>query len=80
VSDSDKFWQKHEIRADFYRDSSDPQASYLVFRPAQGLAEPDLLLYWVDEELRGHSLPADARLLRFFRRMFQGLANLFCTA
>ena len=59
-------WRKHAIRTTFYGDSNSPPQIYVVLKPTQELGEPDLLLYWTDNQVQGETLPAQARLLGTF--------------
>jgi hypothetical protein len=66
VGTSDRLWQKHAIRTEFYGDSAHPQNIYVVLQPVQELNEPDLLLYWAVNATRGTALPGDAQLVGAF--------------
>jgi len=63
VSESSNLWQKHSIRSMFYSKPDRPLERYVVLLPAQGLNEPDLLLYWAAHAPEGNVLPGDAQLL-----------------
>jgi hypothetical protein len=58
-------WQKHAIQTKFYRDSQNRERIDVVLDPKTQLNEPDLLLYWTENEA-GDSLPEDARFLGKF--------------
>ena len=64
---SGTMWQRHTIESEFYSDSKTPEGIYVVLKPADGLSDPDLLLYWSSREPEGKSLPEGARLLGSFR-------------
>lgn len=66
VRDWSNLWQKHVIRSTFYSKPDRPQGIYLVLQPAQGLNEPDLLLYWVTNVPEGNVLPAGAQFVGAF--------------
>ncbi len=66
VRESSTLWQKHSIQSKFYSRPDRPQDIYVVLEPAQGLNEPDLLLYWVTDAPQGNVLPADAQLVAAF--------------
>jgi len=63
---SDRMWQQHAIVTEFYGDTNNSVAAYVVLRPTGDLNEPDLLLYWVTPDMQGSTLPANARLLGRF--------------
>jgi hypothetical protein len=60
---SDTLWRKYAIQTVFYADPNRAQQVYAVLKPAQEFGEPDLLLYWTDNDVQGETLPAQARLL-----------------
>ncbi len=43
-----------------------PLDTYVVLLPAEGLNEPDLLLYWATNAPQGNVLPEDAQLVGAF--------------
>ena len=53
VRESSTLWQKHSIQSRFYSKPDRPLDTYVVLLPAQGLNEPDLLLYWVYQRTAG---------------------------
>jgi hypothetical protein len=60
---ADTLWRRYAIQTAFYGDSNFPLQVYVVLKPMQELSEPDLLLYWTDNQVQGETLPARARLL-----------------
>jgi len=66
VRESSNLWQKHAIQSKFYSKSDRPQDIYLVLQPAEGLNEPDLLLYWATNAPQGNVLPGEAQLVGAF--------------
>lgn len=68
IRESDQLWRGHTIQSKFYGEPNRLQEIYVVLQPAQDLGEPDLLLYWFDNESPASSLPAQAQLLGAFGR------------
>jgi hypothetical protein len=66
VTESSTLWQKHSIQSRFYSKPDRPLDTYLVLLPAEGLNEPDLLLYWATNAPQGNFLPEDAQLVGAF--------------
>ena len=60
---SDRLWHRHAIQSEFYGDRNNSHMVYVVLKSEQDLSEPDLLLYWFDNESPASTLPAQARLL-----------------
>jgi len=60
---ADNRWWKYAIQTVFYGDSNSPSQIYVVLNSPSELGEPDLLLYWTDNEVHGETLPTQARLL-----------------
>ncbi len=60
---ADTQWRRYGIRTAFYGDSKSSSRIYVVLTAAPELGEPDLLLYWTDNDVQGETLPAQARLL-----------------
>jgi len=66
VRDSSTLWQKHSIQSKFYRKPDRPLDTYVVLLPAEGLNEPDLLVYWATNAPQGNVLPEEAQLVGVF--------------
>ena len=66
VRKSSTLWQKHSIQSRFYRKPDRPLDTYVVLLPAEGLNEPDLLLYWAASAPPGNVLPGEAQLVGAF--------------
>ena len=66
VRESSTLWQKHSIQSRFYSKPDRPLDTYVVLLPAEGLSEPDLLLYWATDAPRGNVLPGQAQLVGAF--------------
>ena len=66
VRESSTLWQKHSIQSRFYSKPDRPLDTYVVLLPAEGLNEPDLLLYWATNAPQGNVLPAEAQLVGAF--------------
>jgi hypothetical protein len=66
VRESSTLWQKHSIQSKFYRKPDRPLDTYVVLLPAEGLNEPDLLLFWATNAPQGNVLPEEAQLLGAF--------------
>ena len=64
VRESSTLWQKHSIQSRFYSKPDRPLDTYVVLLPAEGLNEPDLLLYWATNAPQGNVLPGEAQLWR----------------
>ena len=66
VRESSNLWQKHSIHSKFYSRSDGSQDIYLVLQSAEGLNEPDLLLYWDANAPQRNILSGEAQLLGAF--------------
>ena len=66
VRESSTLWQKHSIQSRFYSKPDRPLDTYVVLLPAEGLNEPDLLLYWATNAPQGNVLPWEAQLVGAF--------------
>ena len=66
VRESSTLWQKHSIQSRFYSKPDRPLGTYVVLLPAEGLNEPDLLLYWATNAPQGNVLPGEAQLVGAF--------------
>ena len=66
VRESSTLWQKHSIQSRLYVKQDRPLDTYVVLLPAEGLNEPDLLLYWATNAPQGNVLPEEAQLLGAF--------------
>ena len=66
VRESSTLWQKHSIQSRFYSKPDRPLDTYVVLLPAEGLNEPDLLLYWSTNAPQGNVLPGEAQLVGAF--------------
>ena len=66
VRESSTLWQKHSIQSKFYRKPDRPLDTYVVLLPAEGLNEPDLLVYWATNAPQGNILPGEAQLVGVF--------------
>lgn len=62
IAVKDGLWEKYPIRTALVEDPQSKAVSLRLQLPAD-LNEPDLLLYWADQEEQGPALPANARLL-----------------
>jgi hypothetical protein len=60
LKQSDRLWQKHVIQTEFYAAAN---REYVVLKPERELNEPDMLLYWTEDEVRGAALPVHAHFL-----------------
>lgn len=59
-------WHNHTMRSEYGRDSNAPQNAYVILSPEREMNEPDLLVYWATEPVKGNSLPSQAELLGSF--------------
>ena len=66
VRESSTLWQKHSIQSRFYSKPDRPLDTYVVLLPAEGLNEPDLLLYWATNAPQENVLPGEAQLVGAF--------------
>jgi hypothetical protein len=66
VRESSTLWQKHSIQSRFYSKPDRPLDTHVVLLPADGLNEPDLLLYWATNAPQGNVLPGGAQLVGAF--------------
>lgn len=58
-------WRNHAMSSKFYRNPDRPQDLYVVV--AAGMNEPDLLLYWSNNNPQGDTLPREARFVDEFK-------------
>ncbi|HZS95177.1 MAG TPA: hypothetical protein VFA40_00250 [Terriglobales bacterium] len=67
VRESGNLWQSHTIHTTLCRRSDRSQEINVVLQSAEGLNEPDLLLYWAANAPEGNVLPEEARLVGAFK-------------
>lgn len=64
---SNTLWSKGAIKTEFYEDSTRPGEIVVVLRPTVELTEPDVLVYWSQEQPVADLLPAQVALAGPFR-------------